>query len=275
MTRIKSGFNPRHLRFLLEQGFDPATVDLNGCAGYVARTFRNEERREGRKLARLTQTSHRNLLLPLAPELVSADSLFLRHHLRQFVQTFRACVTRQDVVDCNAVRRDFIRQGARKTGETRAQAIRQEKIFHGLLNGYRGYVQYPSPTSLFHSGQDLAREFDRAEECQPDRFFPLLVRQLFESSGRWSTCVRDENVDASESINAGINHALDVVCHCNVSRDCQHVGIAALRDGRGCFVQGARIARAKHQRSALGCEFFSDGASQSTTPCGNECDSVL
>ena len=61
----------------------------------------------------------------------------------------------------------------------------------------------------------------------------------------------------------------------DVSRHGQHVSVAALRDRRGCFSQSVRLARAKHQRCAFGSELFSDGASQSTTACGDQCDFVL
>jgi len=40
--------------------------------------------------------------------------------------------------------------------------------------------------------------------------FPLLASKLFETSGRWTTCVRHENIDATKSLDTCIDKSLDI-----------------------------------------------------------------
>src|SRR4029079_2664254 len=101
----------------------PAAVNLYRCSSDVARALGSEERDHCRQLTRLAETAHRDLLPPPPSELARADSLLLCHHLSKLIQTLRARVTRQDVVDRDSISRDFVRERARKAGQSCPQAV--------------------------------------------------------------------------------------------------------------------------------------------------------
>src|SRR6185369_15188907 len=115
-------------------------------------------------------------------------------------QAFGARVTRQDVVDSDAIGRDFIRQRAREPCQSGAQTVRQHQVLNRLLHRNRSDVENSAPTSFLHARQHLTRQFNRAEERQSRRLLPLLASYLIEPPGGWSTGVRNENIDPSEAL---------------------------------------------------------------------------
>src|SRR5207237_5803913 len=99
-------------------------------------------------------------------------------------------------------RRHFIRERARESRYGGAQTVRKDQVIDRLFHGDGSDVENSSPTTFFHAGQDLARQFDGAEECQARRGLPLFLTEIFELPGRWATGVRYQNVDATKSFEA-------------------------------------------------------------------------
>ena len=97
----------------------------------------------------------------------------------------------------------------------------------------------------------------------------MFLCQLIEAARRWTTRVRHENVDLSETLEAGGDELFDLCGDCHVSRHTEDVGAGLIRDCRGRFRQRFGVARAKDQRGSFSGELFSDSASQSTTSRGN------
>src|SRR5215470_15906140 len=82
-----------------QQRANPAPINLDGSSSDVTSAFRDEKSSESSKLSRLAQPLHRNLLLPSCLECCRTDSFLRRHHFRQFFQTFRKCVARENIID--------------------------------------------------------------------------------------------------------------------------------------------------------------------------------
>jgi len=88
------------------------------------------------------------------------------------------------------------------------------------------------------------------------------MRRLDLESGRWSTRVGDENIDATKPLYTCIDESLDVISVGNVRGHGQDTCVTTLRN-RGCgLIESVRVARAKHERRALSREFFSNRATK-------------
>src|SRR6266581_4438016 len=186
----------------LHQRLYPTAIDWNRSSGDVARAFGNQESGEGGKLARLTQASHRNFFLPARDKFLRCGSFFLSHHLRQFFHSFGVRVTGHDVVDGDSERRHFIRERARESRYGGAQTVRKDQVIDRLFHGDGSDVENSSPSSLFHARQNLAHQFDGAEQRQARRGLPLILTEIFELACGWTASVRYQNVDAAKSLGA-------------------------------------------------------------------------
>ena len=128
--------------------------------------------------------------------------MFLSHHLRQLFHSLGARVARHDVVDSDAKRRDFIRERACETRYRGTQTVRKDQVIDRLFHGDRSDVENSSPSSLFHARQNLAHQFDGAEQRQARRGLPLILTEIFELACGWTASVRYQNVDAAKSLGA-------------------------------------------------------------------------
>src|SRR5688572_16898533 len=98
---------------------NPPAVDSDRSAGDVARSLRGEERREGGKFARLPQSSHWNLFLPLGESAVGRSTC----RSRQLLHAICPRVTGQQIVDRDSEWRDLVRQCPREADHGGAQTV--------------------------------------------------------------------------------------------------------------------------------------------------------
>src|ERR1041385_1214245 len=208
---------------------------------------------------------HRNLLFPLSAKLTLADSLLLSHHAREIFQTLSARIARKNVVDCDAVRSDFIRERACETRNCGTQTVRQQQAIDRLFHRDRRDVENASPVSRFHSRQNFAREMHGAVKRELRRLFPLFVRQLIETAGRWTTGVRHENVDLPEAFVPRGDEMFDLHHVGYVSGHTEDAGAGLISDSGGGFRERRGVARADDHGGAFSSEFFRDGAAESAT----------
>src|ERR1700752_4458326 len=100
---------------ILIQRLDPTAIDLDGCSSDITRAFRYQECCQCGKFSRLSQTSHRNLILPSILEFVCTTTFLPGHHTGKFFHTSRTRVPRKDIVNGYTKRPHFISQCACET----------------------------------------------------------------------------------------------------------------------------------------------------------------
>src|SRR5437588_4239088 len=114
-----------HHSTFLEKSFDPAAVNDDGLARDIGGALGGEEGDRGGDLFGARHPTHRHLGGP------PLDHLFLRlSEPRPALDGVtllprRQRPARRDVVDCNSVRRHFIRERLRPARQTRAHCVRQ------------------------------------------------------------------------------------------------------------------------------------------------------
>src|SRR5258706_1015965 len=194
-------FAVRNPKSLLQQAFDPSPINLNRRSRYVARAIGSKKRRERRNFLWLAQSAHRNRGLLSVHHVIDRNSFSLRGCFRELFHALRPRVSGKNVVDRDAITRDFIGKRSRKSRDAGPQAVREHQSLNRLLYRYRRDVDDPSPFSLPHSGKYFAAEIDCAHQCETHSIVPFLGSERFEKSGRWAACVRDENVDAPKQSN--------------------------------------------------------------------------
>ena len=125
------------------------------------------------------------------------------------------------------------------------------------------------------AGSDDAREVDGAEERQTRRLLPLFLGQLIETTGRWSTGVCHQDIDAAEALNARGDELFYLSQIGNVGRHAEYVRTGLIRDRRGRFRERGGIARAQNEYSSFRSQFFSDRATEPAATGGYKCDFVF
>ena len=81
----------------------------------------------------------------------------------------------------------------------RDQPIGQQRFIEAEA-AYREAIARNEQSAIVHHNLGaMYAQLDRAEERQTRRLFPLFAAKLIEPTRRWTTRIRDQNVDTSES----------------------------------------------------------------------------
>jgi hypothetical protein len=91
----------------------------------------------------------------------------------------------------------------------------------------------------------------------------LISTETLERAGRRTARVCHQDVDATETLYAGLNQAHNVFGLGNITRQREHLYTRSFRNLTRCLLNRFSVARAEHQRRAFGGELFGYGATES------------
>src|SRR6201998_320224 len=131
---------------------------------YITGSLRCQKRNSRPKPLWRSQTPRRNQFLPTCEHFFGARAASRSHHFREFIQPFRARISRADVVHGNSVRAILICQRFHEPGHASPQSVRKQQSLHGLFYGIRSNGQQAAPFILLHARQNSVRKVHRAHQ---------------------------------------------------------------------------------------------------------------
>src|SRR5882672_7028637 len=164
----------------LERAGVDAAVDQEILAGDVARL---DAAQVGAELAELlggAEAAGRDLLFPLALDLLRGPALLLRSKLGVADQPVGPEAPREEVVDGDVVRDGFAREARDEAGEAAPRAVRQRQLRDRRLHRARGDVDDAPEAPRDHSVHRRLDQFDRGDHVGAYRLQPVFARELAE-----------------------------------------------------------------------------------------------